>query len=68
MLSFRDETKRFVKGGNAVDLIDVHPEPGCHHFEGLIGEVFIPVLNIVKDADEGCSLFLVFVNDQINLV
>jgi hypothetical protein len=66
VLPLRDEGKGFIEGGNAVDLIDVHPKPGCHHSKGIIGKIFIPILNVVKDADEGRSLFLVFVNDQIN--
>jgi hypothetical protein len=66
VLPLRNQGEGFVEGGNAVNLINVHPEPGCHHFEGFLGEVFIPILNVVKDADEGCSLLLIFVNDQIN--
>jgi hypothetical protein len=66
MLSFGDEAKRFIKSSNTIDLIDVHPEPRCHHFKGFFRKIFIPILNVVKDTDEGCPLLLMFVNDQIN--
>jgi hypothetical protein len=64
----RSQGEGFIERGHAVDFIDVHPEPGRDHFEGLIGKVFIPILNIVKDADEGGPLLLIPIDNQINRV
>jgi hypothetical protein len=63
MLPPGNEAERFIKSGNAIDLIDIHPKPGGHHFKGIFGKIFIPILNIVKDADEGGPFLLIFVND-----